>query len=230
MTINQQQDLETGQPQQDGASAASTPAISPAGAARRRFTRAGLGASGVLMTLASQPGMAATVCTTPSGSLSSGMQTSHSPVTPPTCGGVSPGFYKNTLGAWPSAYPSTGGTLFGTLFPGSAPASKALRELTLLQVMQLNGDDSVTKQRKRPNTGVNTDPDPHNVGGHILAAYFNLLTSRSNVMTEAMIKSIWRDYDKTGAGVSGYYMPSGTVKWYGDKIVAYIKTTFHQVV
>lgn len=33
------------------------------GRARRRFTRAGLGATGVLMTLASQPGMAADVCT-----------------------------------------------------------------------------------------------------------------------------------------------------------------------
>ena len=201
-----------------------TPAISATGAARRRFAR-GLGASGVVMTLASQPGMAAAVCTSPSGSLSSGMQTSHAPTVPPLCGGMSPGFYKNNPGGWPAQFPSTTTKKFGEIFPTTAGASMALAGLTLMQVFELNGDGGPKKPR--PNGPVK-DIDAHNVGSHILACYFNLLTNRTTVLSDAMIRNIWREYDNTAGGKFGYYKPAAKVEWKGDKIVSYLKTTFHQ--
>lgn len=67
--------------------------------ARRRFMRTGLGAAGVLMTLASQPGMATDMCATPSGTLSGGLQSHHGNAY--ACAGQSPGYWKNHRG-WPA--------------------------------------------------------------------------------------------------------------------------------
>jgi hypothetical protein len=68
--------------------------LSAQGASRRRFTRAGAAASGVLLTLHSQPGMAATVCAGPSG-FQSGLISAR-PNDPGACAGRSPGYWKNT--------------------------------------------------------------------------------------------------------------------------------------
>ena len=208
MINNDQQDQAAGGP----ATPEQAPStITPAGAARRRFARAGLGASGVLMTLASTPGMAASVCTTPSGSLSHGMQTSHTPTVPPTCGGESPGFYKNNPSGWPSSLQSVTTRTFKEIFPCKAE-SMTLGNTKLKDVFSL-------KNTGRPRN----DPDPYNVGSHVLACYLNILTFRSNVLTELMLKKIWLEFQQVG-----YYTPSAGVKWNGTAIVDYLKTTFHK--
>ncbi|MES2322166.1 MAG: hypothetical protein V4633_07885 [Pseudomonadota bacterium] len=203
MTINQYNEAPEGGPgEQDPAAAA----ITPVGASRRRFAGAG-----ILMTLASTPGMATNVCTTPSGSLSHGMATSHRPVVAPTCGGKSPGYYKNNPGGWPANPSYNSDVRFKDIFPVNTPFA-TLGNLKLLQVFQ-NNDNTV---------------DPHNTGSHVLAAYLNILTNRSNVISEAVLKNIWREYQATGGGSVGYFVPSATVKWYGPDIVAYLIKTFHQ--
>lgn len=203
MTINQYNEPPAGGPKEQEQAG---PAISPAGASRRRFAGAG-----ILMTVASTPGMATTVCTTPSGSLSHGMATSHRPVVAPTCGGLSPGYYKQNPGGWPNPPSSDTTVKFKEIFPCNGPFA-TLGNLTLMQVFECN-DNTV---------------DPHNVGAHVLAAYFNILTNRSNVISAAVLKNIWREYQLTGGGSVGYFVPSATVKWYGADIVYYLKnTTFH---
>src|SRR5689334_17769378 len=74
--------------QQPGDSAARPAPLSPTGAARRRFARAGATASGVLLTLQSAPAMAQVICTAPSGSLSNGPTSTQPGVGTATCQGV----------------------------------------------------------------------------------------------------------------------------------------------
>ncbi|MFB9243769.1 hypothetical protein IV454_08860 [Massilia antarctica] len=219
MTINQQQDRASGEPAQPQAS------LSATGSARRRFTRTGLGVSGVLMTLASQPGMAANTCASPSGSLSNGLQSSHKPDNPVTCGGNSPGFYKNNPSGWPASPAATSSRTFKDIFPVNANQT-ALGNLTLMEVFNTNGGGKHAIGGKGPFKS--EDIDPHNVASHVLAAYLNILTGRSTVLTEAQLRNIWREYQTTGGGKLGYYAPTAGVKWYGDDIVAYLTTTFHQ--
>lgn len=217
MTINHQPDRPSGEP------AAPPAPLSASGNARRRFTRAGLGASGVLMTLASQPGMAATVCASPSGSLSNGLQSSHRPDNPLTCGGNSPGFYANNLSGWPSN--PAPARKFKDIFTVNA-SQAMLGELTLAEVFKTNGNKHGGKGGKGPFKS--EDLDPHNVASHVLAAYLNIQSKRSTVLTETQLRAIWHEYQFNGGGKVGYYSPTAGVKWYGDDIVAYLKTTFHQ--
>ncbi|NHZ43617.1 hypothetical protein [Massilia aquatica] len=217
MTINHQPDRASGEP------AAPPASLSASGNARRRFTRAGLGASGVLMTLASQPGMAATVCASPSGSLSNGLQSSHRPDNPLTCGGSSPGFYANNLSGWPSNPAPT--RKFKDVFTVNA-SQAMLGELTLAEVFKTSGNKNGGKGGKGPFKS--EDLDPHNVASHVLAAYLNIQSKRSTVLTETQLRAIWHEYQFNGGGKVGYYSPTAGVKWYGDDIVAYLKTTFHQ--
>ena len=203
MTINQYNEPPAGGPNEQEQAA---PAITPAGAARRRFAGAG-----ILMTLASTPGMATSVCTTPSGSLSHGMATSHRPVVAPTCGGLSPGYYKQNARGWPRTMSRSTDVKFKDIFPVNSSFT-ALGNLRLLDVFE-NIDPSV---------------DPHNVASHVLAAHLNILTNRSNVISEIVLKNIWREYQATGGGSTGYFVPSVNVQWFGADIVGYLIKTFHK--
>lgn len=195
-----QQNGHTGQPVQP------VEMLSTKGAARRRFSRAAAGASGVLATLASQPGMAATVCTTPSGFLSSGMTMSHQPVPPPLCGGLSPGYWWSHQDQWPKGITTT--QKFKSIFHCGA-GSSALGNLTMGEACNPH-----------------PDIDQSNCGRHILAAYINALSGKTTVLTTIMVLKIWNEYQNTGGQGSGYYTPSAGVKWYAADIVNYIKSTF----
>lgn len=202
MTINQYNDPLSGGPNEQEQAA---PSITPAGASRRRFAGAG-----ILMTLASTPGMATNVCTTPSGSLSHGMASSHRPVVAPTCGGKAPEVYKSDPGAWPSSPSHTSNVKFKQIFPVGSNFG-TLGNLRLSEVFD----------------NVDLNVDPYTVGSHVLACYLNIRTNRSNVISEAVLKNIWREYQANGGGAAGYFVPSATVKWYGADIVAYLIKTFH---
>jgi hypothetical protein len=204
VTINHQDDL----PEGTSAPVDQAAGLTSQGAARRRFTRAGIGATGVLATLVSQPGMAQTVCTTPSGSLSNGLTMSQQPTPRPLCAGVSPGAYSQQLALWPAGVDPE--SLFKTIFT-CGPHSAKLGACKLKDVFKAKADI-----------------DPQNVGRHMLAAYFNLLRGETTVITMPMLKNIWKEFQDTGGGKSGYYRPSATVKWYGPDIVRYLTSTFHQ--
>ena len=174
------------------------------GAARRRFTRAGVGASGVLMTLASQPGMAA-VCATPSGSLSSGMS-SRAPNIAETCGGLSQGYWKNK--DWPAG--TSRDARFGDIFPCSS-SSTVMAGMKMYDVL-CNADTNV---------------DKFNTGSHTVSAYLNYRSDATYVITPAILSKMWKEYQDTGGQAVGFYVPAVNHKWYGFDIVNYIVSTFH---
>jgi hypothetical protein len=195
-----QHELEPGAPD---SAAQLPPGISAQGAARRRFARAGLGASGVIMTLVSQPGMATTVCRPPSGFLS-GTWASHNPTV--TCNGRSPGYWNTHHDQWKSACRTDGTTLFRSLFSCSGHVS-VLQAYTLFDIVDP--------------TKVARGADRNNVAMHIVAALLNARADKVSVLPETRVREIWNEYSSTG-----YYTPSaGEKKWDGVDIVKYLKST-----
>jgi hypothetical protein len=180
------------------------PGIGPQGAARRRFAKAGLGASGVIMTLVSQPGMATNVCRPPSGFLS-GTWASHNPKAG-TCAGRSPDYWKNHKDQWKRQCRTDGSTLFRSIFSCAGRAS-GLQPYMLFDVVDP--------------TKVANGADKDNVGMHIVAALLNARSNKVSVLPETRVREIWDEYASTG-----YYTPSaGEKKWNGAEIVRYLTST-----
>lgn len=184
-------------PARDAAAGPVPAAISAKGLARRRFGKAGIGVSGVLLTLASQPGMASDICRAPSGSLSGGLKSHFGP--PVACAGVSPGYYKNHSD-WPS--PCTPETLFGDLFycAGMNATTYGVTPLgVILEHQKFDGS---------------------NIGMHMAATYMNILSGRIGFLTVPALQKIWVDWQSFG-----YYAPTAGVKWYAGDIVTYLTGT-----
>lgn len=178
----------------------------PSKPGRRRFASAGAKASGVILTLASTPGMAC-VCKTPSGSLSGNLQTSSHSTQTVVCNGMSPGYWKNWPDQWPSGcYPTTTAyqtaTKFATIFPNGA--TTLYQTGTLMDVL------------------ISNDPaqDPHNLGAHLVAAYLNVKSNKISFFTVAVLKTIWHDLY-----TYGYYAPAAGVKWFAKDVANYLSST-----
>jgi hypothetical protein len=176
--------------------------LSAKGAARRRFARAGAGASGVILTLASQPGMASVVCASPSGSLSNNYASHHDQNE--KCDGVSPGYWKTHHEEWPGGA-AFGNSLFKYTFHCTYHTA-ALRPYKCFDVVDpeivLNG------------------ADPDNVAMHMMCTLLNVRSHRITFLTELQVFNIWNSYASTGT-----YAPSAGVIWNGAQIVAYLKST-----
>jgi hypothetical protein len=173
--------------------------ISATGLARRRFGKAGIGASGVLLTLVSQPGMACDICKAPSGSLSGGLKSHTGPAV--ACSGVSPGYWKNHT-SWPSGCSTT--TKFRDVFncQGLNMATFGADKTTLMLIL--------SHQRF----------DPSNLGMHMCATYLNIQSGRIGFMNVDDLKKIWYDWQRYG-----YYAPTAGVKWDAARIVQYLTAT-----
>ena len=160
--------------EQDGTSAApaAVPAIPPLtrrGAARRRL--AGLGVSGVVMTVASNHAMAAMVCKSPSGALSGNLNSQAPNV---TCNGLGPDYWKNNPQAWPSEVKTR--TKFSTIFA----ANGHFNSYSCMDVLKM-------------------DVDKHKVAMHIMAAYLNVVSGKISFLTRQAVKDMWNEYHTSGA-------------------------------
>jgi hypothetical protein len=174
--------------------------LSGAGAARRRFARAGVGVSGVILTLASQPGMASPLmCKSASGSLSHGLSSQPSNVTL-RCGGLSPGFWKKSGRAWPA--PCTREKLFSSVFPHGGTS---LYQAGTMLAMMTNNDPS---------------KDPYNLGMHLVATYLNVLSGKISFLTVDGLKKMWNDLV-----TYGHYVPSAGYSWGAEQLKNYLQST-----
>lgn len=176
--------------------------MSAKGAARRRFARAGVGASGgVILTLASQPAMATLVCTSPSGAYSGNLSKHNHAV---ACNGCSPGFWKEHHDDWRSAY--TNGTSMFRKTLGTTSHCSALDKYTCFDIVDPNR--------------VNKGDDPNNVAMHMMATLLNVRSGRIGFLTEIQVLGIWNSYATTGT-----YKPTVGVTWNGYQLVVYLKST-----
>lgn len=138
--------------------------LTPKGASRRRI--AGLGVSGVLMTVASNNAMAALVCKSPSGALSGNLN-SQAPGSA-SCEGRSPGYWKNH--SWPAEVNRN------DMFTQYFPCSGELSTLTCKQVLT-------------------TQDDKYNVAMHIMATYLNVCSGKIGFLTRQAVKDMWSEYN-----------------------------------
>jgi hypothetical protein len=176
--------------------------MSAKGAARRRFAKAGAGASaGAILTLASQPAMATLVCTSASGAVSGNLSRHNQSV---ACAGLSPGYWKTHHSAWRGAY-TNGQSLYKLTFPTTSRCSQ-LNVYTCFDIV-----DPIK---------VTNGHDPNNVAMHIMATLLNVRSRRIGFLTENQVLAIWNSYAATGI-----YKPTSTVTWGGAQIVAYLTST-----
>ena len=203
-----------GTQEKQGATAAAAPGqLDARGASRRRFTRAGAGAAGVILTLYSQPGMAssanrAETCTTPSGFMSI-KGSSHDPNN--TCSNNrSAAYWKANPGAWKARAGVVPETLFGDVLRAQG-AYEGLKTVTLLQVLE------------RPDAVAAIDTSF--VASQAVTALLNARSARlagtPSVLPEETVVTIWDEF-----ALKNSYRPSRSARpWTGAEIAAYVQTT-----
>ncbi len=171
------------------------PTLSAKGAARRRL--AGLGASGVLLTVASSSAMADMVCKSPSGALSGDLN-SHAP--DQVCAGRSPAWWaKNTNQFPPGVGPKT---RFEEIFP----TSDQIGHKHVIKVLEGRG-----------NTGRDDVP------ALMLATWFNVNANPPFItfLTPQAVKDMWANYDSTNT-----YRPDFTSEsWDSAQFADYLAST-----
>ena len=180
------------------ANASTTPPISPRGAARRRLTKAGLGAAGVLWSLDSRATMGPMVCFSPSagysgklGKLSSNYNKNV------TCNGKPPEYWDH------SSWPCPKSRKFSSVFPCSSHNQSTYGSKTLLEIVKGCSFD---------NTGLAKE---------LVAAYLNVLSGRITFLSVKTITDMWRQLQQ------GHYKPAPNAYWTAAQTTAYLKLTHY---
>ena len=160
--------------QQDGtpaapAAAPSIPPLTRHGASRRRL--AGLGVSGVVMTVASNHAMASVVCRSPSGALSGDLKSQGPNI---TCAGMRPSYWKDYPDQWPSEVKPD--SKFTKIFRTNG----YLNSYSCAAVLVANANDK------------------EEVAMHIMATYLNVCSGKVTVLTRQEVKDMWNEYDTYG--------------------------------
>lgn len=195
MATQQPEDSETGK----GDAPNATPtALSASGLSRRSFAKLGAGAGGVILTLASQPGMANSMCVCPSQSLSKWKSTHKEE--PPKCIGVPPTWWASPYHSWPKSCDRK--TMkFGDMFPcgGRTDYSSCLaNKILTLQPF-----------------------DKDAVGQYFATTYLNIASGKIGFMTIPDLQKIFHEWLATAQ-----YRPSaGVHPWSGAELVSYLKKT-----
>lgn len=197
-----QQPVSTQQPVIDAA-------LGARGTSRRRFARASAGATGVLLTLTSQPGMACSVCRAPSGYHSvmvankKGLALSNKPNTQVTCAGWPPSRWCSNLDTWKT-------TKFNTAFTCNS-ACNAIGNATAEELLkQCNGSNAAFQPAQSSILAM-----------WLVAAYLNVKYQKSTFLTTEILQGIWREFHLTGT-----YTPSaGATPWQYADIIVYLSGT-----
>ena len=185
-------------------------ALLPAAAmSRRRF--AGLGASSVILTLASQPAMANSVMC---NSLSAAGSVVHSrSTTVLVCNGLSPSYYRKSANWAGTGVDSSG--MFKNYF-STAGVGRQLAPYTLFQV--ITGNFAQTSPDGKVTTPA-INPDQHSVARYVIATWLNVLSRRVNFFTLESVMTMWSEYAATS-----YYVPTaGATPWDGSTLVFHLK-------
>ena len=187
--------------------------LDPKGIARRRFARASAGATGVILTLHSQPGMATfskTLCNSPSGYMSMKPGASAKPQV--SCSyNRSHGYWKTHPNAWRTLAGMDPSAKFSSFFRCTG-SYVGLAKVTMMQVI----DPSSTIKAI----------DRNNVAMQCVAALLNARAAQQSgirtVLPESEVIDIWTQFV-----TRGYYAPTaGAAPWSGAVIASYLESTF----
>ena len=179
-------------------------ALGARGASRRRFARASAGATGVLLTLASHPGMACSVYQGPSGwhsattARAKGLAVSNTVKAPSA--GLPPDQWCSR-----SSWPCQSTVKFGSVFSCNA-SSYAMKYATLMEHCSNKFSSSGDKGK---------------IAKLLSAAYLNVLSGRSPFLTQQILNNIWTEYQSKGT----YTPMAGVTPWNAVTIVTYLSGT-----
>lgn len=220
MTMENSGHEETGRQPQNGDAMTPPQVRNPS---RRRFTRAGVGASAVILTLTSRSVLAQTACKSPSGFASANLsQHNHDAV---ACDGVTASNWLEPNRQWPVPKETRFVDIFGSsslmfrtgapqkfydafpsradkkdLPPGQAAKSTSLDEATLFDA--LNGGETPFVVKS------------------IIAAYLNFRAGLNTYPTDLQAIAIFKEWQ-----AKGIYTPSAGIKWSEDDIISYLGST-----
>lgn len=220
MTMENSGHEETGRQPQNGDAMTPPQVRNPS---RRGFTRAGVGASAVILTLTSRSVLAQTACKSPSGFASANLsQHNHDAV---ACDGVTAANWLEPNRQWPVPKETRFVDIFGSsslmfrtgapqkfydafpsradkkdLPPGQAAKSTSLDEATLFDA--LNGGETPFVVKS------------------IIAAYLNFRAGLNTYPTDLQAIAIFKEWQ-----AKGIYTPSAGIKWSEDDIISYLGST-----
>jgi hypothetical protein len=199
---------------------------------RRRFTRLGLGASGVVMTLASRSVLAQSACKSPSGFLSNNASAHTDPA---VCTGSDPAGWSAST-SWPIDEKTTFVSVFGSTTAASWTKkinNKSFFDAELStttpwspsssnsgnngQSAKANGIGSETDATMRE--VLNSDTTPQ-VVKYLIAAYLNAISGRNAFPTTQQVLEIYREWSSNGR-----YEVSAGIFWYDGDILQYLQST-----
>lgn len=221
MTMENSGHEETGRQPQNGEATTPPQVRNPS---RRRFTRAGVGASAVILTLTSRSVLAQTACKSPSGFASANLSQHNTDSLVP-CEGISAAKWVDPNRKWPISRDTRFVDIFGSsslLFrtgaaqkfydafpsradkkdvpPGQAAKSTSLDEASLFDA--LNGGE--------------TPP----VVKYIIAAFLNFRDGLNAYPTDLQAIAIFKEWQ-----TKGFYTPSAGIQWSEDDIMNYLGST-----
>jgi hypothetical protein len=189
--------------QQNHKNEATSSPLSERGAKRRRFAKAGIGATGVFWTLESHATLNQMICKSPSGALSGGLSSHYGPK--PVCQGLSPGYWKTH-----SNWPVSRDILFAGVFDVAGDVrtcNAGTKNKSYLCSTMLN---LLSKQSF----------DKYNLGMHLVATYLNIMSGRINFLSVKTLKEMWRQVQATGT-----YSPAANVFWNAEQLKNYLQAT-----
>ena len=173
----------------------------PPDKSRRSFSKSGLVASGVLLTLSSRPVLGASVCVSPSGFIS-GNTSTHGDL--PVCAGVSAESY------WLGIIRNTNlDVQFSAMFP--SVSNTAFYKNKLLSFIM------TTPWPYHPQSPFEPTPT---LLKHLVVAILNARSGKTPFLTEATIKSIFDEWR-----ASGRFSPTAGVTWEASQIINYLSQT-----
>lgn len=208
-------------------------------ASRRRFTRLGIGASGVVMTLASRSVLAQNTCKSPSGFLSNNASAHGDPA---ICTGSDPAGWS-AMQRWPIEESTTFVSIFGeTSTAAWIKTTKfsffdaPLATTTPWSPSKSNGNGNGNANGNPPGQSakadavgtesnatmrevLNGDSTPP-VVKYLIAAYLNAVSGRNAFPTTQQVLQIYREWSQ-----GNRYEVSAGIYWYDADIIQYLQAT-----
>lgn len=178
------------------ARASGAPSMTPRGAARRRLTKAGLGAASVLWSLDSHATLKPMICASASAAMSGGLNSSYVQKQV-ACSGKSPGYWKNHTD-WPCERQKA----FSDVFGCSSGNSTTYGQSSLFDLIS------------------GCKFDRYNLGRHLVATYLNVTSGRIGFLTVQNLQQMWSQLQSRG-----YYEPAKGVFWGAEQTKRYLEAT-----
>lgn len=219
MTMENSEHEETGGQPDNGAAMTPPQVRNPS---RRRFTRAGVGASAVILTLTSRSALAQVACKSPSGFASANLSQHNNETA--RCDGITAASWLDPNRQWPVPKETRFIDIFGSSslmfrtgtpqkFYDAFPSRVDKKDVPPGQAKSTSLDEATLYE------ALNGSETPAVVKS-IIAAYLNFKDGRNTYPTDLQAIAIFKEWQ-----ANGIYTPSAGIRWTEDDILSYLGST-----